>query len=168
MEYPIEKTLNAIIAYDVGSPKRIQHLLKVYMFAKLIGEAEGLDPDTMLILEHTAAVHDIGIRKAEEVYGSSAGKYQEELGPAEADRMLTELGLPRNVIDRACWLIARHHTYADIQGKDYQILVEADFLVNLYEKNEPVTVQKSIYQTIFKTGAGKRLFRLHFPEACKQ
>ena len=31
MEYPIEKTLNAIISYDAGSPKRIQHLLKVYM-----------------------------------------------------------------------------------------------------------------------------------------
>ena len=167
MGYPIEKTLNAIIEYDAGSPKRIQHLLKVYLFARLIGQAEGLDPRTMLILEHTAAGHDIGIRKAEEVYGSSIGKYQEELGPAEADRLLTELGLPREVIDRACWLIAHHHTYSDIQELDHQILVEADFLVNLYEKGEPADVQRSVYRSIFKTDAGKRLFRLHFPQACE-
>lgn len=167
MEYPIEKTLNAIISYDAGSPKRIQHLLKVYMFAKLIGQAEGLDTNTMLILEHAAAIHDIGIRKAEEVYGSSIGKYQEELGPAEAERLLTGLGLPWNVIDRVCWLIAHHHTYHNIQGMDYQILVEADFLVNLYEKGEPIAIQKEVYQSVFKTDAGKQLFQLHFPEACE-
>lgn len=166
MTVPIARTLAAAIDYDAGSPKRIQHLIKVYTFAKLIGTEEGLDPHTMLILEHTAAVHDVGIRKSLEVYGTYDGKRQEELGPAEAERILTGLGLPRDVVDRACWLVAHHHTYTEIQGLDYQILVEADFLVNLYEKDEPVETQRAVYQKIFKTEAGKRLFRAHFPAAC--
>jgi len=30
-------------------------------------------------------------------------------------------------------LIGNHHTYDKIDGIDFQILVEADFLVNIYE-----------------------------------
>lgn len=50
--------------------------------------------------------------------------------------MLETLDFEDSVIDRVCYLIAHHHTYTDINGLDYQILVEADFLVNLYEGNE--------------------------------
>lgn len=31
------------------------------------------------------------------------------------------------------YLVGHHHTYKDIDGLDYQILVEADFLVNYFE-----------------------------------
>ena len=163
MEPIIAKTLAAMIAYETGCPKRIQHLIKVYTFSKLIGLEEGLDPHTLLTLEAAAAVHDIGIRKAEEAYGRCTGKDQEELGPAEAEKLLTELGFARDITERVCWLVGHHHTYTDIQGLDYQILVEADFLVNLYEKAEPPEVQRSVYETIFRTEAGRRLFREHFP-----
>lgn len=47
--------------------------------------------------------------------------------------MLMRLGFAENVIERVCYLIGHHHTYTGIDGRDYQILVEADFLVNLYE-----------------------------------
>lgn len=89
MERLIQDVLSAMVTYETGSPKRIQHFIKVYTFSKLIGLREGLDPQTQLILETTAAVHDIGIRKSLEVYGSYTGKTQEELGPAEADALLT-------------------------------------------------------------------------------
>lgn len=164
MERLIQEVLSAMVTYETGSPKRIQHFIKVYTFSKLIGLREGLDPQTQLILETTAAVHDIGIRKSLEVYGSYTGKTQEELGPAEADALLTSIGFPREIIDRVCWIVGRHHTYTDIQGLDYQILVEADFLVNLYEKDEGVEAQRAAYEKIFRTGdrAGQ-LCRDHFP-----
>ena len=41
--------------------------------------------------------------------------------------MLETLDFEDSVIDRVCYLIAHHHTYTDINGLDYQILVEADF-----------------------------------------
>lgn len=163
MEPLMERALTAMITYETGCPKRIQHLIKVYTLSKLIALGEGLDPETRFTLEAAAIVHDIGIRKAEEVYGRCTWKDQEELGPVEANKLLTELGFPRSVTERVCWLVGHHHTYTDIQGLDYQILVEADFLVNLYEKAEPPEVQRSVYQTIFRTETGRRLCREHFP-----
>lgn len=163
MEHSVEKTLLAMIHHDAGDPERIHHFLKVHNFARLIGLGENLDERTQYLVETIAAVHDIGIHQAEKVYGSSAGKYQEELGPAEADEMLTALGLPRDIIDRVMYLVAHHHTYTDIDGIDYQILVEADFLVNLYENALPVSAQKQAYESIFKTETGKHLCRELFP-----
>ncbi|MDO4316260.1 MAG: HD domain-containing protein [Oscillospiraceae bacterium] len=167
MEHPIETVISAMIAYDAGDPMRIHHFLKVYAFARLIGLEEGLDPDTQFILETAAVVHDIGIHRAEAVYGSSHGKYQEELGPAEADALLSRLGWPRTVIDRVMFLVGHHHTYAGIDGADYQILVEADFLVNLYEDDVPPAARKHAYETIFKTETGRRLCRELYPAVCE-
>lgn len=167
MEYPIEAVINAMTAYDAGDPMRIHHFLKVHAFARLIGLEEGLDPDAQFILETAAVVHDIGIHRAEAVYGSSHGKYQEELGPAEADVLLTRLGWPRQVIDRVMFLVGHHHTYTEIDGPDYQILVEADFLVNLYEDAVPPAAQRHAYEAIFKTETGKRLCRELYPAVCE-
>ena len=165
MSTQMEQLLSAMISYETGSPKRAQHLVKVYTFSKLIGLGENLDPHTLLVLEAAAAVHDIGIRRALELYGYSSGKLQEELGPPEAEKILASLSFPRDVIDRVCWLVGRHHTYTDIQGLDYRILVEADFLVNLFEKGEPVEAQREAYRAIFRTPTGRALFRAQFPEA---
>ena len=164
MEHSVIPILNVMIAYDRGDPKRIQHFLKVHAFARLIGLGEGLDPDTQFTLEAAALVHDIGIHKAEAVYGSSGGKYQEELGPAEAEALLTPLGLPRQVIERVLYLVGHHHTYASMDGMDYQSLVEADFLVNLYEDDEPPAARKRAYEVIFRTETGKRLCEQLYPE----
>ena len=122
-----------MISYDGGDPARIQHFIKVYTFAVMIGEGEQLPEETMEILRAAALVHDIGIKVAEEKYGSSDGKLQEKEGPPVARQMLTEIGYPQEVVDRVCYLVGHHHTYLDMDGMDYQILVEADFLVNLFE-----------------------------------
>ena len=37
------KLTEKMIEYDKGSPKRIQHFLKVHAFARMIGIEEGLD-----------------------------------------------------------------------------------------------------------------------------
>ena len=162
MEYSVTPVLNAMVAYDKGDPKRIQHFLKVHAFARLIGLGEGLDPDTQVILEIAALVHDIGIHKAEAVHGSSSGKYQEELGPAEAESLLTPLGLPRQVIQRVMYLVGHHHTYTNMDGIDYQILVEADFLVNLFENETQQAPRRGALKRIFKTGCGRTLCRVMF------
>lgn len=163
MEHPIESVVRAMIAYDAGDPMRIHHFLKVHAFARLIGLEEDLDPRVQFILETTAVVHDIGIHRAEEIYGSSHGKYQEELGPAEANALLTGLGLNRQDIDRIMYLVGHHHTYTNIDGPDYQILVEADFLVNLQEDAVPPAAQKHAYETVFRTETGRRLCRELYP-----
>lgn len=87
-----------MIGFYRGDPARIQHFLKVHSFAKLIGEEEGLDKNTLYILEAASYVHDIGIRPALEKYGKENGSLQEKEGPAEAEKMMRELGFEQNVI----------------------------------------------------------------------
>ena len=146
----IGQIINAMIAYYAGDVRRINHFLKVYGFAKAIGEMEGLDESTQEIIEIAALTHDIGIKNSEKKYNSSAGNYQQIEGPPEAKKLLAELGIELGVIDRVCWLIAHHHTYTDIQGIDYQILVEADFLVNAYEDDMSHESIKNVCRKIQK------------------
>ena len=161
----LDELLYEMIRYDDRDVKRIQHFLKVHEFARLIGLEEKLDPYTQEILEAAAIVHDIGIHKAEEKYGRNTGKYQELEGPGEARTMLTALSWPEEVIDRVCYLVGHHHTYDNIDGLDYQILVEADFLVNYFENGmETETIQKSV-KKIFQTESGKHIAaEMFFPE----
>ena len=153
----IGQVINAMIAYYAGDVRRINHFLKVYSFAKTIGEMEGLDESTQEIIEIAALTHDIGIKNSEKKYNSSAGNYQQIEGPPEAKKLLAELGIESGVIDRVCWLIAHHHTYTDIQGIDYQILVEADFLVNAFEDNLPSKAILSFKDKVFKTDSGTNM-----------
>lgn len=153
----IGEVIEAMISYYAGDAKRIDHFLKVYGFAKVIGEREGLDERDQHILEVAALTHDIGIKVSESRYGDCSGKHQEVEGPPVARRMLDTLGCDPEVVNRICWLIAHHHTYDDIQDMDYQILVEADFLVNMVEDALPSSAVDSIRERVFRTAAGSRI-----------
>lgn len=143
-------------AYEEGCVQRVNHFLKVYGFAKAIGEGEGFPPDLLETLEVAAIVHDIGIKVSLEKYGSAAGPYQEKEGPAIAQEMLEGLGYGPGLIGRVCWLIAHHHTY-DIDGLDHQALVEADFLVNIFEGEMGRATVEEARKNIFKTKTGLQL-----------
>lgn len=149
----------AMLEYYAGDPKRIQHFLKVHAFAKLIAEKENLSEKDCVIIEIAALVHDIGIKNAEIKYHSSMGKYQEKEGPSEAKKLLEALNIDAQIIDRVCYLVGHHHTYKAIDGIDYQILVEADFLVNIYEDSLPQSSAISVLHKIFKTKCGIKLLR---------
>ena len=151
-----------MIHYYKGDARRIQHFIKVHSFARLIGESEHLDEKTMQALETAAYVHDIGIKTAEEKYGNCNGKLQEQEGPPEAEKMLTRLGFSKDLIKRVCYLVWHHHTYTNIEGLDYQILVEADFLVNLYEDQLSKETAASVCQKIFRTKTGKSICKTMF------
>lgn len=149
-----EILIRAMIDYNKHDPKRIQHLIKVHSLAKTIGILENIDKKDLFILETAAILHDIGIKVSEEKYGNCSGKLQEKEGPKEAEKMLEKFGYDREVIDRVCYLIGNHHTYDNIDGIDYQILVEADFLVNIYEDNLKKESIENIKNKIFKTKTG--------------
>ena len=86
----LDDLLMKMISYNSGDPKRIQHLIKVHSFARLIGLSE-------------------------------------------------------------------NHTYSDVDGLDYQILLEADFLVNLFEEGLEPEAADAAYHNIFRTETGKRI-----------
>ena len=78
---------------------------------------------------------------------------------AQVKKLLEKLGFDKDVSDRVQYLIAHHHTYEDMDGIDYQILVEADFLVNMYEDTLSQQAVQHAYTTIFRTETGKMICR---------
>ncbi|MDD4484651.1 MAG: HD domain-containing protein [Methanoregula sp.] len=149
--------MNDMIRYFHNDVRRINHALKVYDFARLIAHESGIDKETRLVIKIAALLHDIGIKEAERKYHSSASRYQEEEGPAVARTILEQYHLDEKLVDRVCYIIGNHHTYTKIDGIDFQILVEADFIVNIYEDEMKPEVIQSIKKKIFKTEAGTRL-----------
>ena len=158
----IGKLIDEMIVYFGHDRKQIHHLLQVYGFAKTIGELEKLDSKTQEILELTAVIHDIGIKISMEKYQSSVGPYQELEGPPEARKILEKLGYNEEIIERVCYIVGHHHTYTDIQGLDYQIMVEADFLVNIKTEKYTQEAIDKIRDNIFKTNAGKQILKTIF------
>ncbi len=157
----------AMIQENEGDRKRIEHSMKVFSYAQTLGVLEGLEPETQQILEITALLHDIGIHISEQKYNSSASSYQELEGPTVAGEILRKMQLSRHVVDRICYIISRHHTYSAIDGPDFQLLVEADFLVNSVEDMMTESQILSFSQKYFQSNSGKYFLKLLFPDYFK-
>jgi uncharacterized protein len=162
----VTETLTRMIDYFGTDVRRINHALKVNSFARLIGQKEGLASDILEIIDLSSILHDIGIPVSEQKYGSCIGKYQEIEGPPIAREILENLGVRPEIIDRVCYLIGNHHTYTKIDGIDFQILVEADFLVNIYEDEMSEGAVISAKDKYFKTSAGKKLIESLYLNPC--
>lgn len=145
--------INEMIKYYASDVKRINHFMKVYSFAKTIGEMEKVDCLNQEVLEIAAIVHDIGIKLSEQKYNSSSGKYQQIEGPALAKELLEKLDFEDTIISRVCFIVGHHHTYTAIDGIDFQILVEADFLINIYEDEISQEAICKIRDNYYKTDA---------------
>ncbi len=137
--------------------KRITHAFKVYGFARTLVTGEHLDNETRDITILAAILHDIGIPAAEEKYGSSAGHLQEKEGPPIAREILLGEGVPKSITDRVCHLIGHHHTYTSIDGIDFQILVEADLMVNIQEGYISQDAGQTAIRKYFRTESGRKL-----------
>ncbi|MHB9031410.1 MAG: HD domain-containing protein [Anaerolineae bacterium] len=153
-----------MIQYSRGDLHYISHLLKVFAYARIIGECEHLDSETQAVLEVAALLHDIAIPLCREKYGNTNGQYQEAEGTILAQEFLQGSGYSNKFIERVVFLVGHHHTLQNIAGMDYQILIEADYLVNADEGKEPEASIRSMMERVFKTKTGiallKSLFKL--------
>ena len=157
-----ETLIRKMLAYYSGDPARIQHYTKVYTYASMIGHAEHLSDELQHILETAAILHDIGIKIAEEKYHCSTGPLQEKEGPSIVRTFLADSGMTEAQVERIAYLVGHHHTLTGIDGMDYQILIEADYLVNASEKTySPANVQ-NFMNTSMKTESGKKLAKALF------
>ena len=156
MENRISFVLKNFIDYDLPDIKRINHALKVCGFAEAIGEGEKINSYEMDILKAAAILHDIGIHKGEELFGKCDGKTQEKIGPLEAKSILEKSGFDENDILKINYLISHHHTYNIKDNKLLNILIEADFIVNIDEGDFPEeTDYNLIKERNFVTKSGR-------------
>lgn len=158
----IAEMIAKMIDFYQGSSHDINHFIKVWTYAKTIGELEHLDAETQFILEAAAVVHDIACPLCREKYGNADGKHQEAESPALLDEFLKDTGLSASQIDRIVYLVSHHHTLDHIEGSDYQILIEADYFVNADESNYSAENIASFDNKYFKTRAGHSLLHSVF------
>ncbi len=150
----IAKLAALAAAYDAGDPRRVHHFMKVYAFARLIGQAEGLDGQAQEILDAAALLHDIGIHAAERKFGACGGPLQEAEGPSAALPLLKQAGADEAACEQICWLIAHHHSPGASDALPFRILLEADFLVNAYEDALPPEACRTARTRLFRTRTG--------------
>lgn len=153
----VSSAIEKMIAFYQGNLHDINHFLKVWAFAKTIGEQDGLDDQTQLTLELAAVVHDIACPLCRQKYGNANGNYQELESPPLVEDFFAGMPVERDMAERISWLVAHHHTYTRVDGLDYQILLEADFLVNADEGGLARAAIENMRQSVFRTGAGVRL-----------
>ena len=158
----ISQIMEKMIAFSEGSIHDIDHFIRVWTYARTIGELERLDEDTQFILEVAAITHDIACPLCREKYGNTNGKYQEEEGALLVKEFLSDTGMTEEKIARVAFLVGHHHTFANIDGIDYQILVEADYIANATENGYSRQNVENFLQKIMKTESGKRILRSIF------
>lgn len=158
----ISELMEKMIAFSDCNHHDINHFMKVWGYARTIGEREELDADTQFILEAAAILHDIACPLCRRKYGHADGKHQELEGYPMAKEFLQGTDIDEEKIERIAYLVGHHHTIDAINGMDYQILIEADYLVNADESNYSQANIKHMHDTVFKTATGKRLLELVF------
>jgi HD superfamily phosphodiesterase len=157
--------MQKMIEYSNGNLHDINHFIKVWAYAKTIAEGanEGvnvrLNSDTLFILEVAAITHDIACPLCREKYGNTNGKYQEIEGEILVREFLKDCDLTSEQTERVAHLVAHHHTFKDIDGIDYQILIEADYIVNAEECNYSKDNIKNFSEKFFKTTTGINLLK---------
>ena len=114
---------------------------------------------SQMSLEAAAIVHDIACPLCREKHGSADGKHQEQEGPALTIPFLKGSGLHQACVGRVVYLVGHHHTTEKVDGPDYQILLEADYLVNADEGNYTREHIEQAMEKLFKTETGKSLLQ---------
>ena len=153
----VAEVVKKMVEYSKGDLHDINHFMKVYAYAKTIAEGENLSPEQQKLVEVTAVVHDIACPLCRVKYGNANGKHQEEESAALIEEFFADSDLPKEFVDRVSYIVSHHHTITGIDGIDYQILVEADFLVNMYEDGLSKKAVKHAYDSIFKTSSGRKI-----------
>ncbi len=158
----VAQILEKMIDFSDGNIHDIEHFIKVWTYARTIGELENLDRDTQYILEVVAITHDIACPLCREKYGNTNGKYQEEEGGPLVREFLSDTGMNEEQINRVAYLVGHHHTLQNIEGIDYQILIEADYLVNAAESGYSRENIENFIEKTMRTESGKRIARSVF------
>lgn len=155
----ISEIMKKMVIYSNGNTHDINHFLKVHAYAKMIGSCEELMPEEMRTLEIASIVHDIACPLCREKYGNTDGKKQEEEGVALVYSFFDGTDIEKDVLERVAYLVGHHHTLTDIDGMDYQVLIEADYLVNADESHYSKENIRNMMEKTFQTQTGKTLLQ---------
>jgi hypothetical protein len=150
-----DKLIGEMESFFGDDQPRIDHAMRVLGFAEQI--LADSDADAAIVIA-AAILHDIGIHAAEAKHGSGAGRYQEIEGPPIARAILEKLGVDAAAAGAICEIIAHHHN-GRIDTPEFNVIWDADWLVNLpgYHPNATRDDLAAAISKIFRTPAGKAI-----------
>ena len=161
----IAQIMQKMIAFSDGNIHDIDHFIRVWTYARTIAQLEHLDKEMQFILEVAAITHDIACPLCREKYGNTNGKHQEEEGAGLVREFLSDTGMTKQQIERVAYLVGHHHTFIGIDGQDWQILIEADYIANASENSYSEQNVRNFMQKVMKTESARSLaaavFGLH-------
>ncbi len=153
----IAEATEKMIRFSEGNVHDIEHFLKVWAYARTIGQQERLDDHTQMVLELSALVHDIACPLCREKYGNTNGKLQERESAPLVEKFFSHEDIDESDVNRIADIVSRHHTYTGVDGIDLRILLEADFIVNAGEKGYGRAAVLKARELVFETRSGTRI-----------
>lgn len=75
-------------------------------------------------------------------------------GHKDPTEQLQDYDLPKEELSRIIYIVSHHHTYTGVDGQDYQIMLEADFLVNADESKMTDEAISNFKEKVFRTKTG--------------
>ena len=160
-----KKLIDQLEEYFQEDEKRINHAKIVLRLAEDILKDENAD---WHIVIPASILHDIGIKRAEEKYGSASAQYQEIEGPPVAEKILFGLGLKKEDIQEICDIIRYHHTPGKVQTSNFKVVYDADKLANLQDRGKDLEkgsgsngIKKWIDQNLFTESARKMALTIY-------
>ena len=100
----INNVIAKMIAYSDGNKHDIAHFLKVYTYARMIGEMENLTERKQEILEIAAVIHDIACPVCRVKYGNTNGSNQEKESPELVENFLKDVEIDDEMKERINYL----------------------------------------------------------------
>lgn len=138
--------------------KRIGHAGKVARYAEQLGKEEKANLPVVLC---AAYLHNIGIKNAEEKYGSAADEHLEIEGPSVARSLLEKLGANPPLIDAVCEIVGHHHKPTEDDSLDFKVVYDSGMLTTMgdCEKKNGVDPEEfsNKIDRLYLTESGKKL-----------
>lgn len=155
----IEDIMKRMIDISEGNLHDIAHFIKVHSFARLIGRCEGISDEKQFLVEASALIHDIACPLCREKYGHTAGRLQEKESAALIKSFFKVNDISPEKLERLVYIVSHHHSPEKVDDIDFQILIEADFLVNADEGDYTPESIRQTGESFFRTNTGKHLLK---------
>ncbi len=132
MEYLKAKIIKLLVDFFEEDYRRISHALSVLEESEHILKTKN-DCDEEIVIA-CALLHDVGIKPSEKKLGYNNGKTQEQFGPSEAEKLLSNINFSDNKIKKIKEIIGNHHSPSKYDYPELKVLKQADKIINLREK----------------------------------
>ncbi len=138
---------------------QVEHAMKVYVYASVIGDLEGLKGDQLRSLRAAAILNGIVLPECLDREGEWNDELQQRYGEPMVREVLSRLGYDRYA-NRVAYLVGHSRNYfEEMQDQpDLQILIEANFLVNLSDGTCTESPQ-DVYNRYFATASGRAMMK---------